>query len=84
MPAPAATSIQVQLKIALLAKGFTKKTYVNGAIVEDPTSLPDALQKLVDAWSNGDSAWFALWQASQTTLIPVTSVPGTPSTGILP
>jgi hypothetical protein len=84
MPAPAATSIQVQLKIALLAKGFTKKTYVNGAIVEDPTSLPDALQNLVDAWSRGDAAWFAQWQLAQTALIPVTSTPGTPSTGILP
>ena len=65
MPAPAATSIQTQLKASLLAKGFTKKSYVNGAVVEDPSSLPDALQKLVDAWSNGDAAWFASWQAAQ-------------------
>jgi len=84
MPAPAAFSIQTQLKLALLAKGFTKKTYVNGAIVSDPTSLPDALQKLVDAWGIGDNGWFAIWQASQSVLIPSTSPVTTPSVGILP
>jgi len=84
MPAPFATAIQVQLKTALLNKGFVKKTYVNGAIVPDPTSLPDKLQEFVDALGNGDNAWFTAWQASQTVLIPVTSTPGLPSTGTLP
>ncbi len=84
MPAPAATAIQVQLKIALLAQGFTKKSYVSGAVVEDKTSLPDHLQKLVNALGNGDSAWFQAWQAAQKVLVPVTSTPGSPSAGILP
>lgn len=84
MPSPQATLIQTQLKASLLAKGFTKKTYVDGALVEDPTSLPDQLQKLVEAIANGDANWFALWQATQTVLIPVTSTPGTPSSGVLP
>lgn len=84
MPAPQATLVQTQLKAALLAKGFTKKSYVNGALVEDPTSLPDQLQKLVDAWANGDANWFAIWQAAQPVLIPATSPAGTPSTGVLP
>lgn len=84
MPAPIATAIQNQLKIALLAQGFTKKSYVNGAVVEDKTSLPDHLQKLVTAWANGDNAWFSAWQAAQQVLVPVTSTPGSPSSGILP
>ncbi len=84
MPAPLATLIQTQLKAALLAKGFTKKSYVNGAVVEDATSLPDQLQKLVEAWSNGDTAWFAVWQLAQQVNIPSTSPAGTPSVGNLP
>ena len=84
MPAPSAVQVQVALKQALLNKGFTKKTYVNGAIVEDPTSLPDALQKLVEAWAMGDANWFAAWQATQVVNIPVTSPPGSPSVGLLP
>jgi hypothetical protein len=84
MPAPVAVSIQNQLKQALLDKGFTKKTYVDGAIVSDKTSLPDALQSLVDAWGNGDAKWFADWQTAQKVLIPSTSPVTTPSTGILP
>ena len=84
MPAPTAFSIQTQLKRALLAKGFTKNTYVNGYIVSDPNSLPDALQKMVDAWGIGDNGWFDLWQVAQTVLIPSTSPVTTPSTGKLP
>lgn len=86
MPAPIPTAIQVQLKTAFLAKGFTKKAYVNGAIIEDPTSLPDSLQKLVDALGNGDSAWFAAWQAAQavTAIDTITSAPvlGAPGTAL--
>jgi hypothetical protein len=84
MPAPASATIQATLKQAFLAKGFTKKTYVNGAVVSDPTTLPDALQTLIEAFANGDAAWFATWQGAQSVLIPATSTSGTPSVGNLP
>jgi hypothetical protein len=84
MPAPASVQVQTQLKAALLARGFVKRSYVNGAVVSDPTSLPDSLQRLVDALGNGDSAWFAQWQQAQQVLIPSTGGEGSPSTGTLP
>ena len=84
MPAPTSVLIQNALKQALLDRGFTKKVYVNGAVVSDPTTLPDGLQTLVEAFASGDNQWFTTWQASQTVLIPATSVPPLPSTGILP
>jgi hypothetical protein len=83
MPAPAAAFIQTQLKAALLAKGFTKKTYVNGAIVSDPTALPDKLQTLVEAWASGDNAFWAVWQASQA-VVAVDSITSAPVLGTPP
>jgi len=85
MPAPAALAIQASLTQALLNKGFYKQTYdPSGALQVDKTALPDALQKLVEAWATGDADWFATWQATQTTLVPgVVSGPST-AIGTLP
>jgi hypothetical protein len=84
MPAPAPTQIQTFLTAALIGKGFVKKSYVEGRLVTDPTKLPDKLAELVSGLSNGLSQEWAVWQASQTVVIPVTSTPGSPSTGVLP
>jgi hypothetical protein len=85
MPSPQAIQIESALKQALLAKGFVKRSYdSNGAITVDPTSLPDALQKLVEGFAGGDNVWFSQWQATQTVLVPgVTSGPST-AVGTLP
>jgi len=80
MPAPSPTQIQNFLTTALLAKGFTKKSYVNGALVVDPSKLPDKLAELVSGISNGLSQNWASWQAAQVVTIPVTSSAGSPST----
>lgn len=79
MPAPSPTSIQMFLTKALLDKGFTRKSYVDGRLVEDKTKLPDKMAELVSALSNGMANERAAWQAAQTLFIPVTSTPGSPS-----
>jgi alpha-glucuronidase len=83
MPAPSPTQIQTFLTQALLAKGFTKKSYVNGALVVDGSRLPDKLADLISGLSNGLSRNWTAWQASQTvsatdtvTSAPVVGLPG--------
>lgn len=84
MPAPSPAQIQTFLTNALIAKGFVKKTYVSGALITDPTQLPEKLAELVSGISNGGAQQWTAWQTAQIVNIPVTSVPGTPSAGNLP
>lgn len=84
MPAPTNGSIQAAITQNLLAAGFVKNVYVNGVVTPQPGVLPDALAKLVRAWSSGDSLWFGQWQGLQAVLIPSTGAEGSPSTGKLP
>lgn len=79
MPAPQVNQIQMALTQAFIAKGFTKKTYVDGKLIEDRTALPDQLANLVAALATGDQAWFAQWQAAQVVQILNTGTPGGPS-----
>ncbi len=84
MPAPSAQSIETYLTKALLAKGFNKKSFVNGALVVEPTTLPPELKKLVQGVSAGLNEQWIAWQATQTVTVPgVTSGPSV-ATGILP
>ncbi len=83
MPTPSPSQIQTALTQAFLNKGFTKKSYVDGKLIEDPTALPDQLARLVSALANGDSTWFAQWILSEIVTIPVTSPSGSPSAGFL-
>lgn len=83
MPAPTPTQIQNFLTSALLAKGFTKKSYVDGALIVDPTKLPDKLADLVSGISNGLSQEWAVWQAGQS-VAAFDSVTGSPVVGIGP
>ncbi len=80
MPAPTSPQIQMALKTALLAQGFTKRSFdANGALVEDKSSLPPMLEKFVAAVASGDNVWFQQWESTQSVVIPVTGAPGTPS-----
>jgi len=83
MPAPTPTAIQNFLTSALLAKGFTKKSYLDGALVVDPTKLPDKLADLVSGLSNGLAQEWAVWQASQA-VVAVDTVTGAPVVGTPP
>ena len=84
MPYPKAEDIEAFLKESLLKEGFNKKSYVAGAYVKDPTALPEDMQHLVKALSTGLAAYMTAWQGSLTVVIPVTSTPGAPSTGVGP
>jgi hypothetical protein len=83
MPAPSPTQIQNFLTTALLAKGFTKKSYVNGALVVDPTKLPDKLADLVSGISNGLSQNWVAWQAAQS-VNAVDTITSAPVVGVGP
>lgn len=83
MPAPSPTQIQTFLTTALLAKGFTKKTYVDGALIVDPTKLPDKLADLVSGISNGLSQNWKAWQAAQS-VNAIDSVTSAPVVGVPP
>lgn len=84
MPAPPVALIETNLKAALLAQGFVKYTYVEGVQTVVPGELPDEMKPLVKALATGVAQTWQTWQAGQTVLVPVTSVSGTPSTGVLP
>jgi hypothetical protein len=80
MPAPQSSVINKALTQALLAKGFYNNSYDSqGNLVQDKTSLPPGLAKLVLGLSTGDGAWFQTWQSQQVVVIPVTSPPGSES-----
>lgn len=84
MPAPSAAQIKAFVKNALLKDGFNKKTYVQGSLVSDPTALPEDLDRLAGALSQGVADAWTAWQATQVVTIPVTAPPGSPSIGVLP
>ncbi len=66
MPAPAALLIQQNITQALLAKGYTKKSYdSDGNLIEDKTKLPDKLADIVAGISDGVNVTWTTWQASQ-------------------
>ena len=65
MPAPSPTQIQTFLTTGLIAKGFVKKTYVNGVLVVDSTQLPEELAKLVAGLANGMAQNWTAWQSAQ-------------------
>lgn len=78
MPAPTAQSIETFLTQSLLSQGFVKKEFVNGALVSNPTELPDDMKRLVKGLSVGLSQQWVVWQAAQVVNVPgVTSGPAT-------
>lgn len=84
MPAPSQTQLELTIKNAMLSQGFVKRIPQDGAIVEVPGELPEDMENLAKALAIGISQTWATWQVTQVVSIPVTSVPGTPSVGILP
>jgi len=85
MPAPSASSIETFLKQSLISQGIVKQVYdPAGNPIKIPIDIPDDMKPLIKAISAGVANQWAVWQATQVVLIPVTSVPPAPSSGILP
>jgi hypothetical protein len=84
MPAPTTTAFKTFLKQNLLAKGFIKRAYVNGVLVETPTELPAHLEKQIDAEANGLHQEWVIWQATQTVSTPGVMSGTSVGTGTMP
>jgi len=87
MPAPTIETFKTALTQAYLSQGFSKKVVdpISGNLINAvPPALPEAKAKEVMAQATALSQVWMAWQLSQVVTVPVTGVPGTPSTGILP
>lgn len=78
MPAPLSSDIERNITASLIQAGYVKQTYKNNTIVNDPSQLPDEMQKLVKAISAGIAFSWIEWQTKQTVIGPF------PGIGTLP
>lgn len=84
MPAPTKAELKLSVRAAFIAAGPTKfaKRTDQGAVV--PGELPDALEDMIDAFTEGLANRLATWQAAQTvSVVGVTPGVGT-AVGTLP
>lgn len=83
MPSPTVSSIEDYLTSALISQGFVKNSYDSDDNLNEAKELPDDMKRMVKGLASALSQQWSVWQSQAVVNIPVTSSPGSPSTGII-
>jgi hypothetical protein len=70
MPAPTKEQLQVAIETAFISNGLTKKEIDSNGNIIDTHQLSDDQRKLINSIAEGIAAQWAVWQNSQTVLVP--------------